>query len=231
MKRVLIISTSLEEQSKIEEVAKFHNPGGLTIETTGSFAQDITYWTTQAPDVLILQIPDDDLLQGYFFTKLRKDVHAKQALILLCSAISQKLMQLSMHFSKVRMLKAPVDGFSLYRAVMDLSQDFQVTEGKAIHPRYLTDLPIEIVLEKTNSKRQAMMKNLSLSGAYFESSDPLVNLVPGDFCQLNIQIASKKQYTIDVKVVWSKPQKSGAQGYGVTFVNKEEVYNNLLKNL
>ena len=88
MKRVLIISTSLEEQNKIQEVAQYHNPGALQVETTGSFGQDITFWTTKAHDVLILHIPEDDLLQGYFFTKLRKDVPANQAIIFICTVIS-----------------------------------------------------------------------------------------------------------------------------------------------
>ena len=40
-----------------------------------------------------------------------------------------------------------------------------------------------------------------------------------------------KQYVFDVRVVWVKPQPNGATGYGCTFVDKDEVYNNLLKNI
>lgn len=230
MKRVLIISTSLEEQSKIEEVAQYHNPGGLTIETTASFAQDITYWTTQAPDVLILNIPDDSLLQGYFFTKLRKDVPTRQSIIFLCSSISQSVMQLSLHFSKVRMLKLPVDGFSLYRAMNDLLQEYQKGQNQ-IHPRYLTDQEIEIHSDYNDSKMMGTMKNLSLSGAYFEALEGTL-LSQGDFIKISILTGEPpKQYIFDVRVVWSKKQESGAVGYGVTFVDKEEVYNHLLKHL
>jgi hypothetical protein len=179
-----------------------------------------------------LQIPDDDLLQGYFFTKLRKDVPTKQPLILLCSSISQNLMQLSMHFSKVRMLKTPIDGFALYRALNDLLLDYAKNGNKTVHPRYLTDQHVEVYSDVGNSKMPAVMKNLSLSGAYFETKEVAFTLASGDFCKMSIMIGNPaKQYVFDVRVIWCKQQETGAQGYGVTFVNKEEVYNHLLKHL
>jgi len=233
LKRVLIISTSYDEQTKIEEVAQYHNPGGLVLETTATFAQDITYWTTQAPDVLILQLPDDDLTQGFFFTKLRKDVPPTQPIVFICSQISASLMQLSTQFSKVRMLKMPVDGFALYRAMNELLQKFK--EGqKQIHPRYLTDQPVEIYSDQHQGKVQGAMKNLSLSGAYFESSETEFEMKVGDLIKLSIltgPTSSSKQYVFDVRIVWVKTQSTGATGYGVTFVDKDEVYNNLLKNI
>ncbi len=231
MNKVLIISTSFDEQSKIEEVAQYHNPGGLAIETTASFAQDITYWTTQPPDVLVLQLPDDDLLQSYFFTKLRKDVPPNQAVVFLCSAISAPVMQLSTQFSKVRMLKSPIDGFALYRAVNDLLQKFKDGQ-KQIHPRYLTDQPVDIYSDHHEGKLQGVMKNLSLSGVYFESTGTEFEIKAGDLVKLSIFIGQPaKQYVFDVRVVWAKAQTNGANGYGVTFVDKDEVYNSLLKNI
>jgi hypothetical protein len=231
LKRILIISTSYDEQSKIEEVAQYHNPGGLVLETTASFAQDITFWTTQSPDVLVLHLPDDDLVQGFFFTKLRKDVPPSQPIIFLCSQISAPVMQLSQQYSKVRMLKTPVDGFALYRAINDLMKKFK--EGqRQVHPRYLTDQPIEVSSDQKTGKLQGFMKNLSLSGAYFESEGVDLVLESGDLVKLSILIGEPaKQYVFDVRIVWARPQASGATGYGVTFVDKEEVYNNLLKNV
>lgn len=231
MKRILIISTSYDEQTKIEEVAQYHNPGGLVLETTASFAQDITFWTTQAPDVLILHLPDDDLVQGYFFTKLRKDVPTTQPIVFLCSSISSPIMQLSQQYSKVRMLKTPVDGFALYRAANDLLLKFK--EGqRQVHPRYLTDQLVEISSDHKPGTLRGQMKNLSLSGAYFESEGVDLVLESGDLVKMSILIGEpNKQYVFDVRIVWAKPQQSGATGYGVTFVDKEEVYNNLLKNV
>lgn len=231
MKRVLIVSTSFDEQKKIEEVAQYHNPGGLSVETTGSFAQDITYWTMQPPDVLVLNLPDDPLLQGYFFTKLRKDVPAQQPIVFLCSAISQSLMQLSMHYSKIRMLKLPVEAMALYKAVTDLMIDFN-SGGRKVHPRYLTDQVAEIYSEFNEHRYQGVIKNMSLSGAYFEVADDTILINAGDFIKLSVSVGEPlKSHVLDVRVVWSKKQESGATGFGVTFVNKEDVYNHLLKHM
>jgi hypothetical protein len=221
----------MDEQRKIEEVAQYHNPSGLNIETTASFGQDITYWTAQAPDVLVLQLPEDDLLQGYFFTKLRKDVPPSQAIVVLCTSISSPLMQLSMQFSKLRMIKTPVEGFALYRAVNELIADYKVGQ-KQIHPRYLTEQVIEVLSDMHNLRMSGTMKNLSLSGAYFEASQLPFEMKTGDFVKLSILAGDPpKQYLFDAKVVWCKLQPAGSTGYGVTFVNKEDVYNHLLKNL
>ncbi len=231
MKRVLIISTSMEEQRKFEEVVSLHNPSGFSIETTASFGQDSTFWTSQSPDILILNVPEDETLQEYFYIKLRRDVPGKQALIILCNSISTALTQLSVHFRKMRMLKTPVDGFSIFRAVNELLTEYR--EGqRQIHPRYLTEQAIQIQSDLHKGQVNGVMKNLSLSGAYFESSETTFEIKVGDFVKLSAMIGEPaKQYLFDVKVVWSKVQASGATGYGVTFVNKEDVYNNLLKNL
>lgn len=215
----------------IQEVAQHHNPGGLSLETTASFGQDALFWSTMPPDILVINLPDEDLLQGYFFTKLRNDVKKTQPVIFLCSQISAALMQLSTLFSKARMLKTPVGGFYLYRTIFDLSQEYQ--EGHhQIHPRYLTDQVIEIQSDSFPDKIRAKMKNLSMGGIYVEVDSHSIKFEPGHFCQVTVFLGNpQKQHHFDVKVIWSNPQESGQLGIGVAFVNKEEVYNNILKNI
>lgn len=231
MKSVLIVSTSFTEQKMIEEVAQMHSPGSLQIETTASFGQDVTFWSMQAPDVLILSLPDDDLLQGYFLIKLRKDVPKTQPIIVLCPTISQSLMQLSMQFSKLRLFKTPVDGYILMRSVTDLTKKYKEGETQA-HPRYLTEQPVEVLSDVVDGRLPAVMKNLSLSGAYVESNSRGLLVNEGDLVKISIYVGDQgRQYIFDVRVVWARPQKNGMTGYGITFVNKDEVYNSLLKNL
>jgi len=232
LKKVLIISPSSDEQKMIEEVAQHHNPGGLSVETTASFGQDSDWWLVNMPDALIVCLPDDDLLQGYYFTKLRRDMPRTQPIIFLCKTISAALMQISMNFGKVRMIKTPVEEFSLYRALIDLFREFEPGQQQS-HPRYLTDQSVEILSDFRDGKIVARMKNLSMSGAYFESAQRDFELVAGDFVKMSVGIGQPpKQYVFDAKVVWVKPQQTpGVVGYGITFIDKEEVYNNLLKNI
>lgn len=232
MKKVLIVSPSFDEQKMIEEVAQHHNPGGLSIETTASFGQDGEWWTANMPNALIVHLPEDDLLQGYYFTKLRRDIPRTQPIIFLCSTISSALMQMSLNFGKVRMIKTPVEGFSLYRALIDLLREFEPGRNQG-NPRYLTDQAVEVLSDFREGRILARMKNLSLSGAYFESAQRDFELAPGDFVKMSVNIGQpQRQYIFDAKVVWTKPQQTpGVIGYGVTFIDKEEVYNNLLKNI
>ena len=52
------------------------------------------------------------------------------------------------------------------------------------------------------------------------------------FAKVHILLGdSKKNYIFDVRIVWSKKIVLNQKGYGVAFVNKDEVYNNLLRNL
>jgi hypothetical protein len=231
VKKVLIISSQMHEQELLQGVANGHRPGDFSFETTGSFGQDVTYWTSQAPDVLILSLPDDDLLQGYYFTKLRKDIRRDQAIIFICSQISSPLMQMSLHFTKVRMMKNPIEASALYRSVIDLTQDYE--EGrKQISPRYLTEQAVEVRSDSHEGRMKAVMKNLSVTGAYFETLESAFNIRSGDFVRLSVFVGEPvKLYVFDVRVVWAAEKESGTTGYGCVFVDKDEVYNNLLKNM
>lgn len=216
----------------IEEVAQHHAPGGLEIETTASFAHDVSFWKTNPPDAAVFYLPEDDILQNFFFAKLKKDVPADQPVLFLCNSISANLMQTSMGFSKVRMQKMPADSFALYRAVLDLVRDYEPGQQQ-VHPRYLTDQEVEVLSDYHEGKIRGKMRNLSLSGAYFESGHRDFEVRPGDLVKLSVQLGKpSKQYVFDAKVVWSKAHTQvGTMGYGVAFIDKEEVYNNLLKNI
>ena len=231
MKRILIISSEMRQQELLQGVANGHRPGDFGFETTASFGQESNFWQIQAPDVLIMELPEDDLLQGYYFTKLRKDVRKDQPIIFICSAISAPLMQLSMHFTKVRMMKNPVDGTSLYRSVIDLTQEFE--EGKKqISPRYMTDQAVEVRSDSHEGHMKAIMKNLSVTGAYFETLEDGFQIRSGDFVRLSVFVGVPvKLYVFDVRVVWAAEKGAAKKGYGCVFVDKDEVYNNLLKNM
>lgn len=228
MYKVLIISTSFDEQKMIEEIAQHHNPGGLSIETTASFAQESVWWATSGPDLLIIRLPDDELLQGYFYTKLRRDVPRQQKMILLTTSITTSLMQLSVEYLKVRMLKTPIEGFLLFQTVEDSLREYEVGKQQ-IHPRYLTDVSVDVRSDFKEGINKGTMKNLSMSGAYFEITEGRFPIKINDLVHLTLSMNVGKQYVFDAKIVWIKEIRAGSFGYGVTFVNKEDVYNNLLK--
>ncbi len=232
MKKVLIISTSFEQENQVKQVFEKapEFPGGISFETTSSFGQDIGWWSIQGPDLLILNLPDDPVLQGYFFTKLRRDVPPTQPMIITCSTITSSMLNLSMEFVKLRMLKAPVDSFTLYRTIVDILTEYKPGQQQ-IHPRYLTNQDIEVYSDFKQGRWNATMKNLSLSGVYFEMPSVEKNIQVGDLIKISVIGSQAKNTIFDGKVVWAKDKDDESTGFGVAFIDQNEVYNQLLKNI
>lgn len=237
MKRILIISTSVAEQELLQEVGTGENLSGLTIETTGSFGQDSNWWAQNAPDLLILSLPADEETQVYFLNKLKKDVPRTVPILFLCEKISAQMLQISRFFNRIRMVKTPIDGFHLHRAALDTITDFGPGKQQS-QPRYLTNQAVLIFSDLKSGKLKGFMKNLSVSGAYVETHDKSLRLTGNDLVRLSIALSLDKEYVLDAKVIWhkkivnaSKPTEVDLFGIGLAFVNKNEVYETLLKNM
>lgn len=235
MARVVIVSTSFEEQTKLEEMLALHRGGHhgsaehggtpFSFETTVSFGQEPEYWTNV--DVLVLRVFEDPALQFAFLHKL-ETVNKSVRLIILAESFSPQLMQVSQVIPRVRLLKLPVEGYTLYRSLIDLTTDYPPGQTQ-IHPRYLTDLNVDVVSDLKSLKRDARMKNLSIGGAYFEVTESSASFQKGDLIRMGVEIPAKRRYDFDARVVWVRSGPQGdVVGYGCTFLNKEEVYDSLL---
>lgn len=231
MKKVLIISTSYDEKKQLQEVVRMHDPGSFEFEATASFGQEASFWSGRPPAVLILHLPDDENLQPYFIDKIKRDLPRFLPIIFLSPRISQILMQLSYSHSKLRFFKMPMDPVAVYRALIDLTKVYKEGE-RQIHPRYQTHQPVEVSSDFLDGRIPAIMKNLSVSGAYFETDSEEISFNSQDLARISVYLGeSARQYVFDVRVIWSKKHENGLIGYGVTFIDKEEVYNSLLKNI
>ncbi len=235
MGKILIISNSFQEQEMLLEVYSHHNTGQFTFETTASFGQPAHYWFQSQPQVLILTMPDDPALQNYYFEKLRSDVPVNLRIIFLCPAMTQGLMEASTLFERVRLIKTPVTGFFLYRAVTDVTTDYPPNEQQ-IHPRYLTDQQIRLHLVNGGSQVEAKMRNLSISGAYFEIEENTPTFKIEDTVRMTVELAGIRGYQFDARIVWRKAEVKvdggvNTMGYGCSFLNKEAVYDSLLSQV
>lgn len=212
----------------IEEINEHHSPGAYQVETTASFAQEADWWTVNAIDLLIINLPEDPELQGHFLRRLKSDVPKALPVIFLCGSITSQMMQVSSSFSRTRTIKSPVDSYFLYRAVVEILTDYGTKQQ--IHPRYLVDQPVVITKQGKAGQILAQIKNLSMSGAYFEARDTTIKILIDDVIKMTVQVDSGGEYIFDAKVVWVKPQpESGATGYGVAFLDESEMLNALLK--
>jgi len=215
----------------IEEVMAQHQPETYQLETTGSFGQKPEWWAQNAPDALVIKLPADDFLQGFFFSKLKSDVPKAVSLLFICETVSAGLMQMTTHFQKVRIMKSPVEAFDLYRSLGDLLADYHPGKQQA-SPRYMTNQSIIVSSDSKKGQLEAKMGNLSISGAFFEVNQNTMGLANGDLIRIQIVIPGLKEYVFDAKIVWVRGnQPDQPQGFGCTFVDKDEVYENLLKGI
>lgn len=219
----------------LQEVHSHHNTGQFTFETTASFGQPAHYWFQSAPQVLVLNLPEDPSLQAYYFEKLRSDMPVSMRIIFLCSAMTQGLMEASTLFERVRLIKTPVTGFFLYRAVIDITTDYPPNQQQ-VHPRYLTD---QNVLVRSNdgsgASLEAQMKNLSIGGAYFEIFESSPTFEIEESIKMTVELSGIRSYQFDARVIWRKSEVAvdgkNKVGYGCAFANKEEVYDSLLSQV
>ncbi|MFN7728780.1 MAG: PilZ domain-containing protein [Bdellovibrio sp.] len=231
MKKVLFITPSSQEQEMVEEVARNHEQGlDFEFQSTASFGQTAGWWSQLRIDLLIISLPEDALLQAAFFSKLRKDVPHSLPLILISPDISQTVLQLTSIFSKVRILKPPLDGFMLYRSILDITTTWEAGKQQ-IHPRYLTEQPILISLKNGGAPVAGYMKNMSVGGAFFESEDKTLQLKPTDEIKIEIRLmaAEPVKFEFNARIVWVKDIDQKKSGYGCTFLDVDEVYERLMK--
>ena len=214
----------------LEELVPSTRSSQLSFDTTASFGQDSQWWSSYSPDLVIINLPDDDLLLGFYFTKLRKDVPKNQALIFLAPNVSGPLLKLTQEFSRVRFLKTPVSGKGLLKIVLEITKDYE--EGKnQQHPRYMTNQKIEVSCAMKLGLAQGIMKNLSLGGVFLELAPTTMDLQKDDIIKLKILLEDgARSYEFDAKIRWIKKEKE-ALTLGASFADKEEVFNNLLKSM
>lgn len=228
MKSILIISTSLHEEKSLAQAAFRAAVSDVKMTSTATFGQDAAWWDQNRPDVLVINLPDEKVLQKYFFDRMRTELPKDLPLITLCSSISGEMMGLSMQFKKIRVLKAPVGADVLFRNIQELWKEYS-PDQQQIHPRYLTEQEISIASDTKQGSSIGVMRNLSLSGAYIEVPDNAMSLQPEDIIRIKVMIEVDKEYFFDARIVWFRQLPSATFGIGVTFVDKEEVFNNLLK--
>lgn len=207
----------------------------LMVTTTASFGQDPSWWLNQMYDLVMIVLPPDNELQVYYLEKLYRDVPKKQPLLFLTQSVTTPLIKLSIQFPKVRIMKEPVNATALHNMLQNIFRP-EIPGKTAIHPRYPTERDIWIGCGYSD-RVMGVMKNLSLSGACLDLFMMVDDINVGETIKLEVKIgvpALVKCY--QAKVVWKKDKSSDLSlesitTIGICFVNGEEFYNDLLKDM
>ena len=65
------------------------------------------------------------------------------------------------------------------------------------------------------------LRNISNSGAYFESDENPLSLALEHLVKIQVAIPGIRDYCFEAKVVWVKRLELGGFGFGVTFTEEE----------
>ncbi len=219
MKKVIIVATSFDEHELLSGVAQHHSPGTYQFEVTASFGQTPEWWKDKNPDLVILSLPEEDPYLSFFMSKLKNETHRELKMLWIAKDISTDLMQLSTQFDRVRIMKRPLEDFSFYRAMVDMTADYE--EGKLqTHPRYVTDLDVKVQKKLSKETFIMRMKNLSRGGTFLEAQNQSLSMNMGDVLEIDIFLESLgREYKFEGEVVWrQEPTATRSLGLGVRFV-------------
>ena len=231
MKKILIIGISLDEQ-KIIEANKPSQMGPISVETTASFGQPAIFWKTTPPSLLVVHLPQDQKLEAFFYKKIKTDLPPELPILFLTETISTALMQVANMMRKVRIMKTPIEEATLAKYLKELLLDFSSHQAAV---RYPTDQPVVIRSVFKGGSLKGVIKNLSKSGAYIETALESVKLDVEDVVVIEVKVddaktSEPKIYNFDAKVVWRKSASATSIGYGVTFLDKEDMLSSILKS-
>lgn len=231
MKKVLIVSTSLDEQKSLEEVGAIRSIERLQITTTASFGQESGWWKLNVFDCVLIHLPPEEYLELAFLKKLKRDIPKQIPVIFLVELVSGELLSQSKERDKIRILKKPLAADFIYRTILELTTDFGPGKQQ-LHPRFPTNQQIEMNCEYKKIAIEGVMKNVSLGGAYVESSQRKARLVAGDLLKLKIRSSAGKSYELDAKLIWKSelPSMNGL-GYGLSFVTMDGAFDRFMNGV
>lgn len=226
MKKILIIGVSFDEQKMIERLDPSSGLGPLKVQTTASFGQPKIFWTQNPPDILVLRMPVDNSLETFYFKKIKNDLPPELPMLFISDNISSALMQMANFLKKVRILKTPLDEGGLQKTLQELLVNYPAQQ---IATRFPTEQPAIIRSELRPGEMSGVIRNLSATGAYIEVEENSLGLELHEIFTVQIEVAESKNYSFDCKVMWTKKTHEGLIGFGVAFINKEELLGSVIK--
>ncbi|MCB9026963.1 MAG: PilZ domain-containing protein [Bdellovibrionaceae bacterium] len=155
------------------------------------------------------------------------------SVLFICSNVIATDLDVMKRDSKPHFLNTKYEDKALIGIVKKLLRTHSIPQQMSA--RYHTNQMVKVEFIQQGDLLESSMYNLSKSGAYCEF-DPMdnMNLTVGDLVRLSVPLSDiSKSHALNAKVVWvtKKGRYSGRHGFGLKFVNNDEVYRSLLGKL
>lgn len=231
MPRVLIHGSSMESVERIKRKLEIHlRNADLLTSLDIDKSKDIV--TEQAIALFIYEVENYTKKEVALFKDMRQ-WGLSFPVLFVCSNVLATDLELLKSENKPHFLEADFEDKKLLGIVNKLLRIRQIPQQML--QRYHTNQRVLIEAIQKGTSIDSSMYNLSKGGAYCEF-DPVddVNLSIGDLVRLSVPLTDlSKSHALSAKVVWmtKKGRYSGRNGFGLKFINNEEVYRALLGKL
>ncbi|MCB0392538.1 MAG: PilZ domain-containing protein [Bdellovibrionales bacterium] len=231
MLRILIHGLSIESTEKIRQKLEMHL-SNVHIYTSTDLEKTKDIVTEKSLKILIFESTN--------YTKnelnLFKDIRLwglSFSVLFICDNVTAIDLETLRKDNKPHFLNSEYDDKTLIGVVKKLMRTHNVPQQMSA--RYHTNQRVYVEAIQDGSGIDSSMYNLSKGGAYCEF-DPLdeVKISVGDLVRLSVPLSDlSKNHALNAKVVWTtkKGRYSGRQGFGLKFINNDEVYRSLLGKL
>ena len=231
MNKILIHGLSIEGTERIRKQLELHLPN-IMIYTSTDLEKTKDIVTEKNFKALIYESEN--------YTKkelnLYKDFRIwglSFSILFICENVMATDLEILKKDNKPHFLNSQYDDKTLVGIVKKLLRTHSIPQQMST--RYHTNQRVLIELIQEGTGIDSSMYNLSKGGAYCEF-DPMDNLnfAVGDVVRLSVPLSDlSKNHALNARVVWTtkKGRYSGRQGFGLKFINNDEVYRGLLGKL
>lgn len=149
-------------------------------------------------------------------------------ILVLAKDLDPAAMKASIMNERVHFTEKPFELTGLRGLVMKLIKQRNIPQQQ--YKRFRTNQKLAIESYSTGEVIESSMYNLSVGGAYFESTSKCQASI-GELLKMSVNLSDvSSSHLMNARVIWTtkKGTYSGGYGMGVKFVKNEEVYKQLL---
>ena len=231
MSRILIHGLSIESTERIRKKLEMHLTN-VHIFTSTDLEKTKDIVTEKSLKLLVFEAENYTRNELNLFKDFRL-WGLSFSVLFVCENVTTIDLEVMKKDSKPHFLNSNYDDKTLIGVVKKLLRTSTIPQQMNVRHHTNQMVYVETIQEGTGL--DSSMYNLSKGGAYCEF-DPLdeVKLSVGDLVRLSVPLSDiSKNHALNAKVVWTtkKGRYSGRQGFGLKFINNDEVYRSLLGKL
>ncbi|MCB0415426.1 MAG: PilZ domain-containing protein [Bdellovibrionales bacterium] len=210
-----------------EEIKSYLESHLVTTQLSFDKRSSLSFLRYEPPQIFVMEVPKVESNVSYFIDEVRA-ANFDRPIVLLGGKITTQRNKLNCDSKLIHFMDLPLNKDLLLSLLRKLLMNPSCTPQR--HPRFVTELELDIEAMQTGEVYTSKMVNLSKGGAFCEFQEN-PKFQAGELIKLNIPSDGNiSERTLNGKVVWiqKKSLMNPTPGLGVRFVGVDELYQSLL---